>query len=321
MSSMYSSTLGYYGKLPLSAEFIRCQASGAEIDALDQWIREGMFHAKSTLGPSWSMEFMQGDQWTFLYLPPDRSRFLVGLLKPSQDKAGREFPFLIYLLLERKEFHEIPWCAPMHFREFFEQSHRLLEDISTEADLNRLQFRLQALSPVEAPETTFIETRYHAELLHRRMREYWTDVLGGFDSTQKYDLLRSLLHSRSGSDSASRRHWQAQFPLLIDSKEETYDLPFWMDLASHASGHRPETGILFWNRWPSKMKPLLLVSMERPLPQLLLSLIRPEGRPNELFENDDEGQLTEAGRELLDDGDVTLEAFLHRVSGLRAEGS
>ena len=61
--------------------------------------------------------------------------------------------------------------------------------------------------------------------------------------------------------------------------------------------------------------------MERPLPQLLLSLIRPEGRPNELFENDDEGQLTEAGRELLDDGDVTLEAFLHRVSGLSAGGS
>ena len=197
---MYSSTLGYYGKLPLSAEFIRCQASGAEIDALDQWIREGMFHAKSTLGPSWSMEFMQGDQWTFLYLPPDRSRFLVGLLKPSQDKAGREFPFLIYLLLERKEFHEIPWCAPMHFREFFLFIYLLLEDIRTEADLNRVQFRLQALSPVEAPETTFIETRYHAELLHRRMREYWTDVLGGFDSTQKYDLLRSLLHSRSGSD-------------------------------------------------------------------------------------------------------------------------
>jgi type VI secretion system protein ImpM len=318
---MYSSTLGYYGKLPLSAEFIRCRASGAEIDELDRWIREGMFHAKSTLGPAWSMDFLKGDQWAFLYVPLDRSRFLAGLLKPSQDKAGREFPFLIYLLLERTEFHEIPWCAPMHFREFFVQSHRLLEDVGTETDLSRLQFRLQALSPVEEPEPASIETRYHVELLRRRMRDHWTNVLGGFDNSKKYDLLRSLLHLPSGSDSASQGHWQAQFPLLIESKEEAYDLPFWMDLASHALGRRPEAGILFWNRWSSQVKPLLLISLERPLPQLLLSLIRPEGRPNRLFENDDGGQLTEAGRALLDDGDVTLEAFLHRVSGLRAEGS
>ncbi len=317
---MYSATFGYYGKLPLSAEFIRCQASGAEIDELDQWIREGMFHGKSTLGPSWSRDFMQGDQWAFLYLPRDRDRFMVGLLKPSQDKAGREFPFLIYLLLEKTEFHEMPWGAPMHFKEFFEQSHRFLKDVSAESDLNRLKFRLHALSPVGVPETASIETRYHAELLRRRMHDHWSDVLGAFDSTQKYDLIRSLLHSRSGSDSSRRRSWQGRFPLLMESEEEAYDLPFWMDLISRASGHRPEAGILFWNRWHATVKPLLLVSLEQPLPQLLLYLVCPEGKPIGCFDDDEEGRLTEAGRAILDDGEVTLEAFLHRVSILRAEG-
>ena len=280
-----------------------------------------MYHAKSILGPSWSVDFMHGDQWAFLYLPRDRSRFLIGLLKPSQDKAGREFPFLIYLLLERNEFHELPWCAPMQFNEFFEQGHRLLADVGTEVDLNRLKFRLQALSPVETPETTSVETRYHVELLRRRTRDYWTDLFGECEQAPKYEIFRSLLLSPPGLDSSSQCQWQAQFPLLPLSKQETYDLPFWMDLASHASGQRLEAGILFWNRWPSKVKPLLLVSLERPLPQLLLYLIHPESRPNGLFENDDAGQLTEAGRALLDDGEVTLEAFLHLVSGLRALGS
>lgn len=319
---MYSSTLGYYGKLPLSAEFIRSQASGAEIDELDEWIREGMFHAKSILGPSWSVDFVQGDQWAFLYLPRDRSRFLIGLLKPSRDKAGREFPFLLYLLLERKEFHELPWCAPMHFSEFFEKGHRLLADVSTESDLNRLQFRLRALAPLEAPEASSVEVRYHVELLRRRTRDYWTDLFGEFEHVKKYEVLRSLLLSSPGLDASSRCQWGAQFPLLPLSKEETYDLPFWIDLVSHASGHRPEAGILLWNRRPSKVKPLLFVSLERPLHQLLLYLIHPERWPDRLPGDDERGErLTEAARLLLDDGDVTLEAFLHRVSRLRAEGS
>lgn len=317
---MYSWTLGYYGKLPVSPEFIRYQASGAEIDELDQWLREGMYHAKSNLGSSWSTDFARGDSWGFLYFPRDRNRFVIGALKPSRDKAGREFPFLVYLLLKREEFSGTPWCAPMHFKEFFEHSHRLLSDVGDESDLARLQFRLQALAPVETPETSSVETRYHAELLRRRMRDYWTDLFGGFDNTQKYQVFGSLFRQRSGAQTASQR--QAKLPLFPLSKEETYDLPFWIDVASHAWRHTFDAGIILWNRWSSKVKPVLFVSLECPTPQLLLYLIHPES-----WENGQSGagklaeELSDGGRALLDEGDVTLEAFLHRVSSIRAEES
>lgn len=316
---MYSSILGYYGKLPLSAEFIRCQASGAEVDELDRWLREGMYHAKSRLGSSWSKDFTQGNPWGFLYVPRQGRRFLIGLLKPSQDKAGREFPFLVYLLLEREEFHELPWCAPMHFKEFFAQSHRLLTDVGAESDLARLQFRLQALTPVEGPETSSIETRYHAELLRRRLRDHWADLFGEFGNSRKCQVLQSLLRRGVGLNSSGPLQWQAKLPLLSSSREETYDVPFWMDVASHASDHRLDAGILFWNRWFTRDKPVLFVSLECPTPQLLLYLIHPEGWENEQSGADKEtDELSDAGRALLDDGEVTLEAFLHRVAGLRA---
>ena len=316
---MYSSVLGYYGKLPLSAEFIRCQASGTEIDELDRWLREGMYHAKSHLGSSWSKDFAQGDPWGFLYVPRQGRRFLIGLLKPSQDKAGREFPFLVYLLLDREEFHEFPWCAPMHFKEFFAQSHRLLADVGAESDLARLQFRLQALSPVEGPETSSIETRYHAELLRRRLRDHWADLFGGFENSRKCQVLQSLLHRGAGLNSSNPLQWLAKLPLSSSSKEETYDLPFWMDVASHASDHSLDAGLLFWNRWLTRGKPVLFVSLECPTPQLLLYLIHPESWENAQPGVGTEGEeLSDAGRALLDDSEVTLEAFLQRVSGLRA---
>lgn len=319
MTQMYSSTLGYYGKLPLSAEFIRCQASGAEIDDLDRWLREGMYHAKSHLGSSWSRDFTQGDPWGFLYVPRHGKRFLIGLLKPSQDKAGREFPFLVYLLLEREEFHELPWCAPMHFKEFFAQSHRVLADVGAESDLARLQFRLQALTPVEGPETSSVESRYHAELLRHRLRDHWTDLFGGFENSRKRRALQSLLRWGAGCNSSTPLQWLAKLPLLSTSKEETYDLPFWMDVVSHASNHRLDAGLLFWNRWLTSGKPVLFVSLECPTPQLLLYLIHPESWENEPPGAGTDGEeLSHPGRALLEEGEVTLEAFLQRVSGLRA---
>ena len=314
---MYSSILGYYGKLPLSSEFIRCQASGAEIEELDRWVREGMYYAKSHMGSSWSNDFAQGDLWGFLYVPRQGCRFLTGLLKPSQDKAGREFPFLVYLVLEKGEFREHPWCAPMHFKEFFAQSHRVLADVGAESDLARLQFRLQALAPVEGPETSSVESRYHAELLRRRLRDHWADLFGGFENSRQGQVLQSLLGRRGRLNSAIPPQWLAKLPLSSSSKEETYDLPFWMDVISHASGHRLDAGLLFWNRWFTRSKPVLFVSLESPTPQLLLYLIHPESWDSEqrgggtLVEESSDG-----GRALLDDGEVTLEAFLQRVSGL-----
>ena len=312
---MYTSTLGYYGKLPLSAEFIRCQASGQEIDELDQWLREGMYHAKSVLGMSWSTEFAQADIWSFLYLPPGRDRFLAGLFKASQDKAGREFPFLVYLLLNRHEFHGTPWRAPMQFKEFFVQGCRFLSQISAESDVNRLQFRLQALSPVEPQDIGSGEGEYHSLLLNRRTRDHWMDLFGVDHSQSIGRLLLGLVHEAESKAALLDKHCAAHFPLLPSNKEETYDLPFWIDVLAKASGRRLDGGILFWNRQPSRGKPLLIVCCEGPNPELMIDLIRPErSRETAGMGTVSLEDLTDAGRVLLDDSDVTLEALLHRLS-------
>jgi type VI secretion system protein ImpM len=313
---MYTCKLGYYGKLPVSTEFIRCQASGSEMDELDQWIREGMYHAKTNLGPTWSTNFAQAGPWRFLYLPRQGSQFLTGILMPSHDQAGREFPFLLYLLLDKEEFHHIPWCAPMHFKEFLARSHRLLTDVSGESNLDRLQFRLQALLPVEDPEVSPLDTRYHATLQDRRMRDHWVDLFGD-NADARYQVVESLRRRSSGLVSLEEQQLTT-LPLLSSAPEETYDLPFWMDLIASVSGQKVDAAILFWNRSPTKSKPTLTVSLNRAPSFLLLRLIRQETCQTEQpVTHEPVYVLNEGGHALLDDQDMTLETFLHQASSLR----
>jgi type VI secretion system ImpM family protein len=313
---MYTWTLGYYGKLPLSPEFIHHRAAGPEIDELDQWLREGMYHAKLIGGSSWSTDFAQADAWSFLYFPRDPRRFLVGSLKPSRDKAGRDFPFVIYLFLNREEFPGRPWCAPMQFKDFFQQSHRLLSQVGIENDVARLHFRLQALAPVEDAQESSIETQYQAELVSRRMRDYWIEVLGEINVARIKTLFETLFQP-SAEPRLPGRH-EATLPLFPLERQETYDVPFWVDVASRAWLSTMDAGMMFWNRSPSKVKPLLLLSTEGATPETFYRLIHPEAWENGHHAPEGHGsKLSEAERALLEDKDVTLETFLTRLSALK----
>ena len=43
--------VGCFGKLPIYADFIRYNASGPEIQEMDQWFQEGIHSAKDWWGP------------------------------------------------------------------------------------------------------------------------------------------------------------------------------------------------------------------------------------------------------------------------------
>jgi type VI secretion system protein ImpM len=313
---MYTWSLGYYGKLPVSPEFLHHRAAGPEIDELDRWLREGMYYAKSAAGSSWSADFAQGDAWSFLYFPRDPGRFMIGSLKPSRDKAGREFPFLVYLLLKREEFRREPWCAPMHFKDFLQQSHRLLSQVAVENDVARLHFRLQALAPVDDPQGPSAETRYHSELLAHRLHDHWTEIFGQVDQIQIDELFARLLHGTT--DQPLSKGHEAKLPLFPLVTQETYDLPFWVDIVFRAWGSAKEAGMVMWNRSPSKVKPLSFISTKVATPHMLYWLIYPES-----WENGDRGTgslgagLSESEHNLLNDQTVTMDTFLERLSVLK----
>lgn len=97
---MTSFPSGCLGKLPLHGDFIRYNAGSPEVHELDHWIGDGIVHGYNELDSAWDRTFDAAPQARFVYRSPRTQRVLAGLFRPSVDRAGRRFPFLVYSILE-----------------------------------------------------------------------------------------------------------------------------------------------------------------------------------------------------------------------------
>ncbi len=97
---MTSFPSGCLGKLPLHGDFIRYNAASREVQDLDRWIQEGIYQGYEELGSHWDSAFDAAPPSRFIFCHPTTGRIVAGLFKPSVDKAGRRYPFLVYTLIE-----------------------------------------------------------------------------------------------------------------------------------------------------------------------------------------------------------------------------
>jgi len=81
--------VGAYGKLPTRGDFLRRGLSPETITCFDAWLQQRLFERP----PDWRTG---AQPWRFLASPGVFGLFgLVGVMAPSCDKIGRQFPFLI----------------------------------------------------------------------------------------------------------------------------------------------------------------------------------------------------------------------------------
>jgi type VI secretion system protein ImpM len=90
---------GYFGKLPARGDFVGAGLPEAFIAPWDAWCRDWLTASRAQLGDDWFAAWMEGPIWHFL-LPagacgPQAAR---GVLLPSADKVGRQFPFMLCAL-------------------------------------------------------------------------------------------------------------------------------------------------------------------------------------------------------------------------------
>lgn len=92
-------TTGYFGKLPARGDFVGAGLPENFIAPWDAWCRNWLTASRTQLGADWFEAWMEGPIWHFLLQPgacgPQAVR---GVLLPSADKVGRQFPFLLAAL-------------------------------------------------------------------------------------------------------------------------------------------------------------------------------------------------------------------------------
>jgi type VI secretion system protein ImpM len=92
--------VGFYGKLPGHADFVRRGLAQTFIDPWDRWLAQAMQDSAGDLGADWLACYLTAPLWRFALSPGCCGPVAAtGVLLPSVDAVNRHFPLTIALLL------------------------------------------------------------------------------------------------------------------------------------------------------------------------------------------------------------------------------
>ena len=320
---MMSPIVGYYGKLPLSPEFLRLHAAGPEVRWLDDWLQRGMLYAKSKEGPRWPALIAQSDFWNFLYVPSEQGRIVCGVLFASQDKAGRSFPFLTFQLFDRASLSGKPWLMPIVAAEFLETTMKLLQRLRQDLDWAEFCRSLETVGGTSSNVESHAE-RFAQYLRTTKTQEWWIDLWGAFDDPRKYQFTHeweTLIHS-SEQFRKGEIPWGIKCPLFKTATKEICDVPFWIEaIMRPVSQEQRDPGLfVFWNRRPTKVEPCALISLGPGSPNVTRFIVTPEAQEGSwrdllLGAQGNGGRVLQGQVHFLDDPAMTLERLLDYLSG------
>ena len=87
---------GWYGKLPSLGDFARRQLPDAFIHPWDLWLQEVLHATRASMGGTWQERYLTMPIWRFVLLPGLMGpNGWAGVLMPSVDRVGRQFPLTL----------------------------------------------------------------------------------------------------------------------------------------------------------------------------------------------------------------------------------
>lgn len=92
---------GFHGKLPVRGDFVTRNLPAPVVEALDDWLQDGIAHSRDRLGADWLDLYLSSPIWHFaLDAAIAGPAALTGLMIPSVDQVGRYFPLVVLGSLE-----------------------------------------------------------------------------------------------------------------------------------------------------------------------------------------------------------------------------
>lgn len=95
---------GAFGKMPALGDFFRIGAPSEVVTPWDTWVQQVLQAARVTLGERFDACYMQAPIWRFALAPSVLgSQGVVGVLMPSVDRVGRQFPLTLFAQTDLKD--------------------------------------------------------------------------------------------------------------------------------------------------------------------------------------------------------------------------
>lgn len=290
-----STPLIYFGKIPTYNEFVRLNASGSGVRALQEWMQETVFLLTSRYRPNLDAAYEARSVFPFYFVPRGGGQALFGVLCPSRDGVGRSYPF--FLGFEVDQAYSGPGRiihAPVAYRAFVDQAAALVrEAASGSLQPQELPSRVALInSPEEAPDAGDALADY---LQQRRLEAFWERLWGHPEDTRKYLLFKNLidivLPLRGGVPSSYPL--VLRFPISPGAQAHEYEACFWLEACMRLLQGEGLTPSFFWT-YPDqggRTEPCVLLALRSPAPRLFAYLVSAD------MGNDNLCVLEQMGRE------------------------
>jgi type VI secretion system ImpM family protein len=235
-----------FGKLPAFGDFVRHNAGGRDPLAFDQWLQQGLYHARVQLGYAWENSFRRAPSYRFLFSPENSEGFLLGLLQPSHDRGQRCFPFTVALRLDRRYPTELLPLAPVVFDDFLAGATRLARDASA-MTLHQISAATEQLDAETIRDYRGVAAAHLTRLGATRVADLRERLWKG-DAERVFLLFKNLLEVLAPfrGRNLARLALGLRFPIAADAAHAGDDVSLWTEAALRlmsATGARP---FLFW---------------------------------------------------------------------------
>ena len=239
---------GCLGKLPLHGDFIRYNASLAEVREFDTWVQEGIYEGYQQLDSKWDSTFDAAPVSRFIYCSPKTRRVLAGLFKPSVDKAGRRYPFMVYTIIEPGALGNDTGYLPWAMEPFLLKAMELAAWSDSAIDLNTFLRSFEGFRfELDVTEARKSFAKY---VLGHSAGDYWTANLGAEDDPRRYAAVQLAAW---GADIRAPESEALRLPV----SEPEAEAALWIDLCRRFSGDNMLPTLAFWNE-PSGSIPVRL---------------------------------------------------------------
>lgn len=314
----------YFGKLPSHADFIRFNASGEDMRALDSWLQEGLYQAAKHHNQNLDSVYKNSPAYHFVFNPEDSEFSLIGLYKPSYDKSQRKFPFIISKRLTKAHLDtKYLFRLPLLFKDFFRNSIQIFREDSFDYPADELRERIVNIKGISNEDLESSVENFEKYVSTTTLESFMTRLFGSFGDQRKFLLEKNLLEILSPirSNKFVQIPLGLRFPLSQNIIFLEYEVCFWTHLCQRILGNSTVLPNLFWQVQEAGNLNYLFVYYRKPTWKTFLQLMEPRSRYDSVCKLEEDGadNLAHAAQTLnpeiraaLEDNQLTLLGFLNK---------
>jgi type VI secretion system ImpM family protein len=243
-------SFGCYGKLMLSREFITEGDPGVTGSGLDRWLSEGVAETKNRFGGNHRERLTSFGGYRYVW-SGRRAYSLAGILLPSQDAAGRLYPFTVFGSVPAtlyKAGSPLFHCALDGVYSKCQDLARIDTDQDSPASLKQRLRNSCSVLDLDAPQ---VADGYRRFIQETRGGDFWASLLGDSQGGLAFQIVQALVETvEQLPRDLSGVHLGLRFPLSSNVLQLDHEVAFWLDLVGGLAQTSLDGCTYFWTNSP-----------------------------------------------------------------------